>query len=37
MNEAGYITVADMEAYPVACVDEAIKYCPEDVIAWENE
>jgi len=37
MNDAGYIAVADMAAYPEACVDEAIKYCPEDVIAWETE
>jgi len=37
MNDAGYITVADMDDYPRACVDEAIKYCPEDVITWETE
>lgn len=37
LNDAGYIVVAEMEAYPEACVNEAIKYCPEDVISWEEE
>ncbi len=37
LNDAGYIVVAEMEAYPAACVNEAIKYCPEDVISWEEE
>lgn len=37
LNEAaGYITVADLDSYPEACVQEAIKYCPEDVITWED-
>jgi len=36
MNEAGYIEVADLSAYPEAEVDEAIKYCPEDCIDWED-
>jgi ferredoxin len=36
-NDAGYITVADLAAYPEACVAEAIKYCPEDAIGWEEE
>jgi ferredoxin len=37
LNEAGYIAVADLPAYPTALVDEAIKYCPEDAIHWEEE
>jgi ferredoxin len=37
MNDAGYIAVADLDDYPEACVAEAIKYCPEDVISWETE
>lgn len=37
LNDAGYIAVADLAIYPQACVDEAIKYCPVDVIAWEDE
>ncbi len=35
-NDNGYIAVTDMNAYP-DCVNEAIKYCPEDVIGWEEE
>ena len=37
LNDAGYIVVAELEEYPEACVNEAIKYCPEDVISWEEE
>ena len=37
LNEAaGYIEVVEMDAYPENDVDEAIKYCPEDAIVWEN-
>lgn len=36
-NEAaGYIEVIELNQYPVANVDEAIKYCPEDAITWED-
>jgi len=35
-NEADFIVVTEMDDYPPACVDEAIKYCPEDVIGWEE-
>ena len=34
--DTGYIEVIDQDLYPPACVDEAIKYCPEDVITWEE-
>ncbi len=38
LNEAaGYIAVADLDSYPEDCVHEAIKYCPEDVITWEDQ
>jgi ferredoxin len=37
MNEAGFITVADLENYPESDVDEAIKNCPEDCIYWEED
>ncbi len=37
LNDAGFIAVAELERYPEACVNEAIKYCPEDVISWEEE
>jgi ferredoxin len=36
MNEAGYIEVIELRAYPETDVDEAIKYCPEDCIYWED-
>jgi ferredoxin len=37
MNEAGYIEVIELPAYPEAEVNEAIKYCPEDCIYWEDD
>jgi len=38
LNEnTGYIEVIDLPAYPQECVDEAIKYCPQDCIAWESD
>ena len=38
LNEAtGYIEVVDRDDYALECIEEAIKYCPEDVIAWEDE
>jgi len=36
LNDAGYIDVVELAAYPRAAVDEAIKYCPEDCISWEE-
>lgn len=36
-NDAGYIAVADLTVYPESSVNEAIKYCPEDAIAWEDD
>jgi len=35
-NDADFIVVADLDDYPEDCVAEAIKYCPEDVIYWED-
>jgi len=35
-NEYGHIVVADLEEYPEDTVNEAIKYCPEDCITWEE-
>jgi len=36
LNEhTGYIEVIELDHYPRALVDEAIKYCPEDSITWE--
>jgi ferredoxin len=34
-NDAGYIEVVDLEEYPEEEVEEAIKNCPADCIAWE--
>ena len=36
-NDAGYIQVNEMDVYPETEVDEAIKYCPEDSISWEDQ
>jgi ferredoxin len=36
INEAGFLEVAELETYPVEEVDEAIMYCPEDAIYWEE-
>jgi len=35
INDSGFIEVVDLECYPEAEVEEAIKYCPEDCIQWE--
>jgi len=37
LNEAGYVEIAELTCYPESEVDEAIKYCPEDCISWEDE
>ena len=37
MNDAGYIEVIELTSYPETDVNEAIKYCPEDCIYWEEE
>jgi len=36
LNDAGFIEVVELAAYPQEAVDEAIKYCPEDCISWEE-
>lgn len=36
-EDAGYMQVVELGTYPVDLVDEAIKYCPEDCIAWEQD
>ena len=36
-NEFGKITVAELKNYPEEEVNEAIKYCPEDCIVWEEQ
>ncbi|MCU0599824.1 MAG: ferredoxin [Desulfobacterales bacterium] len=34
MNDAGYVEVIDLLHYPEQEVEEAIKNCPADCIAW---
>ncbi len=36
LNEAGFIEVAELNAYPQEDVDEAIRTCPKDCIYWEE-
>ncbi|MDX1707934.1 MAG: ferredoxin [Desulfobacterales bacterium] len=36
LNDAGYIEVIDMDAYPESEVNDAIKYCPVDCIHWST-
>lgn len=37
VNDAGYVEVVEADAYDEACVADAIKYCPEDCISWEED
>ena len=37
INDTGMIEVAELDVYPEADVNEAIKYCPEDCIFWETD
>jgi len=37
LNDAGYIEVTELSSYPETQVNEAIKYCPEDCIYWEED
>lgn len=36
LSHAGYLEVLDLAVYPEAEIQEAIKYCPEDCIYWEE-
>ena len=36
LNETGFIEIAELSDYSEPCVEEAIKYCPEDCISWEE-
>ena len=36
-NDAGFVEVIDLSESPKGDVDEAIMYCPEDCIYWEEE
>ena len=34
LNQSGYIEVAELTNYPRDTVNEAIRNCPQDCIAW---
>jgi ferredoxin len=36
-EDAGFFEVHDLDYYDADLIDEAIKFCPEDCISWENE
>ncbi|RZB33390.1 MAG: hypothetical protein SRB1_01164 [Desulfobacteraceae bacterium Eth-SRB1] len=36
LNDAEYIEVVELSSYPEMEISEAIKYCPEDCIYWEE-
>ncbi|MGB6009654.1 MAG: ferredoxin [Desulfobacterales bacterium] len=36
LNDVGYIEIIERISYPKIEVDDAIKYCPEDCIYWED-
>jgi len=36
-EDTGFIEVLELADYPEDQVEEAIKYCPEDAIAWEED
>jgi ferredoxin len=35
-KDLGYVEVIELDLYPEEDVEEAIKICPEDCIAWET-
>lgn len=35
-NEADFLEVLDLADYPEQCVEEAMKYCPTQCIAWQE-
>jgi ferredoxin len=35
-NEAGYIEVLELDAYPEECIEEAMRCCPAQCISWEE-
>jgi ferredoxin len=36
LNDAGFVEVVARECYPADQVEDAIKYCPQDCIRWEE-
>jgi len=36
-NDSGYIEVIDLQKYSEKDIDDAIMFCPEDCISWQEE
>ena len=36
LNDSGFIEITEVSDYSAPCIEEAIKYCPEDCISWEE-
>jgi ferredoxin len=36
-DDSGFLEVLDLDYYDPVIVAEAIKYCPEDCIYWEDD
>jgi len=36
-NDVGYIEVIDLQKYSEKDIDDAIMFCPEDCISWQEE
>lgn len=36
VSDLGYVQVSELDSYPEAEVDDAIKNCPADCILWED-
>jgi ferredoxin len=37
LNDAGFVEITEMDAYPETDVNDCIKCCPTDCIYWEEE
>jgi len=36
LNDAGFVEVLELPAYPESDVEDAIRNCPTDCISWED-
>jgi len=36
-NDVGYIEVIDLQEYSEKDIDDAIMFCPEDCISWQED
>ena len=37
LNDAGYIEIIDLQEYSEKDINDAIMFCPEDCISWQEE